>query len=252
MLGSAICQYLGSQGTHLVLLGRNLEKLDKLSSELEAKGIVHLALATDVCSEEDCAKAALLVKGRFKKLDVLIQMAGGNKEGAILRENKSLESISIPDLREVMELNYMGSIIPLKHFLPLLCQSEMPNLIQVSSVAAQKPLSMVMAYASAKAAIENTTKWLALELAKKHHPKFRANAIAPGFILSEQNRNLLLKEDGSLSERSKAILAHTPLARFGTPDDLFGAFQWLCSDASAFVSGSVVYVDGGFSAHPGV
>ena len=119
-------------------------------------------------------------------------------------------------------------------------------------MAASRPMTRVMGYASAKAAIDNLTKWLSVELATKHGPQFRVNAIAPGFFLTEQNRTLLTENDGSLTSRGNQIITHTPMNRFGEPDDLLGTLQWLCSDASAFVTGTIVPVDGGFSAYSGV
>jgi NAD(P)-dependent dehydrogenase (short-subunit alcohol dehydrogenase family) len=155
-------------------------------------------------------------------------------------------------LREVLELNYMGTVLPTQAFLPLMLAQKSGTIINISSMAAQRPLSRVMGYASAKAAINNYTQWLAVELARKGGEGLRVNALAPGFFLTEQNRRLLTEDDGSLTDRGKTILAHTPMARFGRPEDLTGTLLWLCSDASRFVTGAIIPVDGGFNAFSGV
>ena len=155
-------------------------------------------------------------------------------------------------LRKVIDLNYLGTVLPIKALLPLMLKNGHGNILNISSMAATRPMTRVMGYASAKAAIDNLTKWLSVELAHKHGPNFRVNAIAPGFFLTEQNRTLLTEADGSLTQRGNQIITHTPMNRFGKPEDLLGALQWLCSDASAFVTGTIVAVDGGFSAYSGV
>jgi NAD(P)-dependent dehydrogenase (short-subunit alcohol dehydrogenase family) len=252
VLGRNLSLYLAGQGAIVHLIGRNLVKLSNLHNQITKGGggaFIHIA---DVCSESDFARLSKAMEKNHPHLDVLINMAGGNLQGAIVQEDQSITTLSIEASKEVMNLNYQGTLIPIKFLLPLLLKSSKPSIINVSSVAADKPLSKVMGYSGAKAAIENLTKWLSVELCHKHGEKIRVNAIAPGFFLSDQNRNLLVDTQGNLSLRGKKIIEHTPMGRFGDPADLHGAFHWLCSDASAFVSGTTIKVDGGFSAFAGV
>src|SRR5690606_11189630 len=145
-----------------------------------------------------------------------------------------------------------GTFLPIKVFLPLLRAENKGSIINISSMAASRPLTRVMGYASAKAAVDNLTKWMGIEFATKFGAGMRVNAVVPGLFLTEQNRQLLTQEDGSLTSRGNQIIEHTPLKRFGNPEDLFGAIQWLCSDASKFITGTIIPVDGGFSAFSGV
>jgi len=188
----------------------------------------------------------------FGKIDVLINAAGGNMKGAVISPDQNIVDADTNALREVMELNYLGSFLPVKVFLPLLLQAAKGSIINISSMAASRPMTRVMGYSSAKAAIDNLTKWLAVEFCVKHGKDLRVNAIAPGFFLTEQNRSLLTEKDGTLTSRGNKILEHTPMGIFGQPSDLFGVTQWLCSEASSFVTGTIIPVDGGFSAYSGV
>jgi NAD(P)-dependent dehydrogenase (short-subunit alcohol dehydrogenase family) len=252
VLGRSLAIYFAGQGATVHLIARNSAKLSQLHNLIIKGGGAAFMHIADVCSEIDFAQLSNEIEKNHPHLDALINLAGGNLQGAIVQEDQSFTSLSIEASKEVMNLNYQGTLIPIKHLLPLLLKSEHPSIINVSSVAAEKPLSRVMGYSGAKAAIENLTKWLSAELCQKHGEKIRVNAIAPGFFLSDQNRNLLLDEQGNLSFRGKKIIDHTPMGRFGNADDLHGAFHWLCSDASAFVTGTTVKVDGGFSAFSGV
>jgi NAD(P)-dependent dehydrogenase (short-subunit alcohol dehydrogenase family) len=155
-------------------------------------------------------------------------------------------------LKKVVDLNFLGTILPTKALLPLMLKSDKGNIINISSMAASRPMTRVMGYAAAKAAIDNFTKFLAVELATKHGAGFRVNALAPGFFLTEQNRSLLTEPNGSLTQRGNQIITHTPMNRFGNPEDLLGTLHWLCADASAFVTGTIIAVDGGFGAYSGV
>ncbi|WP_143961280.1 SDR family oxidoreductase [Litoribacter populi] len=252
VLGKSIAHYLLGQGASIFLLGRNEQKLEKAKQELTSgSGRVEVILA-DVTKEQELAQAADKLEGMVGQVDVMINMAGGNVAGAVITPEQTLEDLSPEALDQVMKLNYQGSLLPIKAFLPLLTQGHPVSIINTSSVAANRPLTRVLGYAAAKAGIENLTKWLAVEFAQKYGEFMRVNAIAPGFFLTEQNRNLLMENEQQLSERGKQIISHTPLARFGQPEDLHGAIHWLCSDASRFVTGTVVAVDGGFMAYSGV
>lgn len=252
VLGKAIALHLASEGAKMIILGRNPSKVDALVSEIkERNGNAHAAVA-DVTDEDALQRLREKLSEEFSSIDVLINAAGGNMPGATVIPDQTLEDLASEDVKTVMELNYMGTFLPTKTFLPLLKNAAKPSIINISSMAATRPMTRVMGYASAKAAVDNLTKWLSVEFSKKFGPHFRVNAVAPGFFLTDQNRQLLTEEDGSLTSRGNQIIEHTPMARFGNPEDLFGTIQWLCSDASTFVTGTIVPVDGGFSAYSGV
>lgn len=252
VLGSALAGYLAREGARLVILGRNPEKVQHLVNTIVDRGGQAFPLIADVTDEAALLKSRNVLLEEFGRLDVLINAAGGNMKGAVISPEQSVLDADTEALRSVMELNYMGSFLPIKVFLPLFMKNEKGNIINISSMAASRPMTRVLGYASAKAAIDNLTKWLAVELCQKHGKKMKVNAIAPGFFLTEQNRSLLTNPDESLSPRGTRIIEHTPMGCFGEPADLFGAVHWLCSDASSFVTGTIIPVDGGFSAYSGV
>jgi len=166
--------------------------------------------------------------------------------------DKTFLDLKIDDFQKVVDLNLTGTVLPAQIFGEVLVNNKQGVIINISSMTAIRPLTRVVGYGAAKAAISNFTQWLAVEMAKKFGEGIRVNAIAPGFFLTEQNRNLLTNPDGSLTDRGQSIIKGTPFGRFGEPDELCGTLLWLCSDASKFVSGIVVPVDGAFSAYAGV
>lgn len=252
VLGSSMALYLAQQGAELLLLGRTPEKVNALRDQIIKEGGKASGYYADVTDEESLEKVKTLIESQHGSIAVLINAAGGNIPGAVIRPEQTFLDLESDALRQVLDLNYLGTVFPVKAFLPLLLKNGGGTILNISSMAASRPMSRVMGYASAKAAIDNLTKWLAVELASKHGPSYRVNALAPGFFLTEQNRTLLTEEDGSLTKRGIQIISHTPLYRFGNPDDLLGALHWLCSNASKFVTGTTVAVDGGFSAYSGV
>lgn len=252
VLGSAMAGHLASEGAHVVVLGRNNQKVQAVVAGIKAAGGKAFPLIADVTDETALREGRKALKKEFSRVDVLINAAGGNMKGAVIMPDQSLEEADTEQLRQVMELNYLGTFLPIKIFLPLLLEPERASIINISSMAASRPMTRVMGYSSAKAAIDNLTKWLAVECCAKYGNGLRVNAIAPGFFLTEQNRSLLTNRDGSLTDRGDKIIEHTPMGKFGQPEDLFGVTQWLCSEASAFVSGTIIPVDGGFSAYSGV
>jgi NAD(P)-dependent dehydrogenase (short-subunit alcohol dehydrogenase family) len=252
VLGSAMCHYLAEKGAILVLVGRTAQKINELRNEILQAGGKAFAFAVDVTDETQLEELRDKIKAELGTIDILINGAGGNMPGAVIRPDQTFLDLDSNALRKVIDLNYLGTVLPIKTLLPLMLSNSSGNIINISSMAASRPMTRVMGYASSKAAIDNLTKFLAVEFAGKHGPDFRVNAIAPGFFLTEQNRALLTQPDGSLTERGNQIISHTPMNRFGNPEDLLGALHWLCSDASAFVTGTVIAVDGGFSAYSGV
>jgi NAD(P)-dependent dehydrogenase (short-subunit alcohol dehydrogenase family) len=244
--------HLALEGAELLILGRSPEKVSDLVSEINSKGGKAWGYYADVTDEDSLNKMAEVIEAQHGRIDTLINSAGGNMPGADIRPDQNFLDLDTASLRKVIDLNYLGTVLPIKALLPLMLKNGQGNILNISSMAATRPMTRVMGYASAKAAIDNLTKWLSVELAHKHGPSFRVNAIAPGFFLTEQNRTLLTEADGSLTQRGNQIITHTPMNRFGKPEDLLGALQWLCSDASAFVTGTIVAVDGGFSAYSGV
>lgn len=250
VLGTQITSYVAAHGANLFLLGRSEEKLLNLKSKIPNTQIK--ILVADVMDESALAKVAKELSNEINAIDVMINLAGGNMPGAVIRPDQTLEDLDAGALKKVMELNYQGTLLPIKAFLPLLNGGHPVSIINTSSMAAQRPLTRVMGYSSAKAAIDNLTKWLAVEFAQKYGPNMRVNAIAPGFFLTEQNRALLTEVNGALTVRGQQIIAHTPMGRFGEDEDLLGTVHWLASDASKFVTGVIIPIDGGFNAYSGV
>lgn len=252
VLGSSICHYLSNQGAQLILIGRTKEKIDQLKKSINNSGGKAEGYTLDVTDELALEKLKNDIETSFGYIDILINGAGGNMPGAVITPNQTFLDLDSSSLKKVIDLNYLGTVLPIKALLPLMLKKEQGNIINFSSMAASRPMTRVMGYASAKAAIDNLTKFLSVELTKKHGPKYRVNAIAPGFFLTEQNRALLTEKSGSLTDRGNQIITHTPMDRFGKPEDLHGAMHWLCSASSEFVTGTVIAVDGGFSAYSGV
>lgn len=252
VLGKAMAIHLAKEGAHIIILGRTASKVEKLVEELRTITGHADGFLADVTNELQVSKVAKQIESRYKSLDILINLAGGNMPEAVVTPDQSLTDLSADAMKKVMDLNYQGTFIPIKYLFPLMLNNGSGNIINISSMAASRPMTRVAGYASAKAAIDNLTKWLAVELNHKHGPEYRVNAIAPGFFLTEQNRSLLTERNGQLTQRGDQIIKHTPMGRFGAPEDLLGTLQWLCSDASKFVTGTIVAVDGGFSAYSGV
>ncbi|MFM2250106.1 MAG: hypothetical protein RLZZ358_1033, partial [Bacteroidota bacterium] len=226
VLGASMAMYLAQQGAELLILGRTPDKVNALRDQILAQGGKAWGYYADVTDEESLEKVGQLIAAQHESIAVLINAAGGNMPGAVIRPDQTFLDLDTEALKQVMDLNYLGTVFPIKTFLPLLLKNQSGTILNISSMAASRPMTRVMGYASAKAAIDNLTKWLAVELSTKYGPNFRVNALAPGFFLTEQNRTLLTQEDGSLTQRGTQIISHTPMNRFGHPDDLFGALHW--------------------------
>ena len=206
----------------------------------------------DVLNEASMKETHQFILDKFKRIDVLINAAGGNMSGATIGVDQTVFDLQIDQLKKVMELNLNGTVIPTMIFGKSMAYQKTGSIINISSMASYRVITRVVGYSAAKAAIDNYTKWMAVEMAQKFGNGIRVNAIAPGFLLTDQNRTLLTNEDGSLTERGKNIIAITPFKRFGEPEELVGTVIWLASDASKFVTGAIIPIDGGFNVFSGI
>jgi NAD(P)-dependent dehydrogenase (short-subunit alcohol dehydrogenase family) len=236
-----------------VILDRDIE-LAKKAIERFPKVVKGRAFRVygDVLNTETLHQANETIKVEFNAVDVLINAAGGNHPSATTSADLSFFDLPLDALRHVGDLNLLGTILPCQAFGRGMAERGEGVILNISSMNAFRPLTRIPAYSAAKAAINNFTQWLAVHMAQNYSPRIRVNAIAPGFFVGEQNRRLLLNADDSLTPRGQTILNHTPMNRFGTPEDLFGATMWLISPAASFVTGAVIPIDGGFSAFSGV
>ncbi len=242
-------------GANVVILDYNLPAAEKMAASLEPKpgsGTV-LGVQGNVLEPEAMQKAVDLALARYGKIDGLINGAGGNNPNATTSAEKTFFDLSLEGLRRVFDLNLIGTIIPSQIVGRHMAEQKQGVILNVSSMNAFRPLTRIPAYSASKAGVSNFTQWLSTHMAQEYSPQIRVNAIAPGFFLTEQNRFLLTdKETGKATERGQKILNHIPMGRLGTPADLSGTVLWLMSPASAYVTGIVVPVDGGFSAYSGV
>lgn len=249
VLGSALSVYLGRQGAFLAVLARNEAKGNALVKNIKEEGGKALFHICDVTVRTSLEAARDAVVKAYGKVDVLINAAGGNMAGATIASGQTCLDLSDDALRKVIDINLMGTILPTNVFLEAMKNQSEGVIVNFSSESSLRPLTRVIGYSAAKAAINNYTRYMAAELAMKFGEGFRINAIAPGFFLTEQNRTLLTQEDGSLTVRGENIISHTPFRRFGKPEELCGTIHYLISDASRFVTGTVAIVDGGFDAY---
>jgi NAD(P)-dependent dehydrogenase (short-subunit alcohol dehydrogenase family) len=254
VLGSAMTKALAQAGAAVAILARTEANAAALADEIRASGGRAMDIAADVLDKPSLENSLRAVVQNYGRVDILVNGAGGNKPDATAVPGQRTFFDLPPDaLQWVFNLNFMGSVLASQVFGKQMTEQSSGVILNVSSMAAFTPLTRVLAYAGAKAAINNFTQWLAVYMATEHNPHIRVNAIAPGFFLGEQNRFLLIDEKtGNLTPRGQKIIDHTPMARFGDPDDLIGTLLWLVSDASRFVTGIIVPVDGGFSAYSGV
>lgn len=246
VLGSTIATYLAGQGAKIVILARNKAKGDALVDNICRDGGEAMFLACDVTDAEALRSVCDAIIARYGRIDVLLNGAGGNMPGAVIPPDKTCLDLDLDAMRSVVDLNLFGTVLPTQIFLEAMYKQGKGVFVNFSSESALRPLTRVAGYDVAKAAVTNYTKHMANELAIKFGENFRMNAIAPGFFLTEQNRNLMLQPDGNYTDRAKSVIAHTPFGRFGRAEELCGTIHYLISDASKFVTGTVVVVDGGF------
>lgn len=248
ILGACMAKHLASEGATVVILDRDADKGNALMNEITADGGKALFLLTDVLKKEVLEENKAAIMKAYGRIDVLINLAGGNQAGATIPPDKTIFDLNIDAFRQVVDLNLFGTVLPTIVFSEVMVRQKKGSIINISSESALRPLTRVVGYGCAKAAVSNFTQYMAGELALKFGEGLRVNAMAPGFFLTEQNRALMTNPDGTPSARCQTVMAHTPFGRLGKPEELLGTLQWLASDASAFVTGTVIPVDGGFDA----
>ena len=253
ILCSTICTALASAGAKVAVLDLSEEGAARVAEGIRAAGGTAMAAGGSVLEKGQVEKACSEVVNTFGKVDILINGAGGNQKGATTSDALSFFDLDSEAIRRVFDLNCLGTILPSQVFGKEMARHGSGNIVNISSMNAFRPLTRIPAYSAAKAAVSNFTQWLAVHMCENCSPNIRVNAIAPGFFLTDQNRFLLTDQaTGELSERGRKIIAHTPMGRFGEPEDLVTTVIWLLSPGSNFINGAVIPVDGGFSAFSGV
>lgn len=247
VLGREIGTYLAHEGARVVLLGRRQDVGEALAEGIRAQGGDAAFYVCDVTDMEMVNGVRDQIVDRYGRVDALLNAAGGNMPGATIPPSKTLFDVQVEEFERVLNVNLTGTLIPTQAFLKPMTEAGHGSIVNFSSMAAFRPLTRVMGYAAAKAGISNLTAFLANEVATKFSPSIRVNAIAPGFFLTDQNRALLTNPDGTLTERGQDVIRQTPFKRFGKPEELCGTIQYLISQASTFVTGTVAVVDGGFN-----
>jgi len=255
-LGGAIVRGLAQAGARVAVLARRRGPIDAVAETVAREGGEAIGIEADVTERPQLESARDAVLERWGRVDVLINAAGGNFPEAIVNENMSFFDLPVEAFERAVRLNLLGTVMPSQVFARAMSEGDPQepgrSIVNISSVTARRPATGVVAYAAAKAGVDNFTRWLAVEMARRYGERIRVNAIAPGFFLAEQNRSLLLDADGGLTERGRKIAQATPAGRFGAPDELVSAVLWLVGPGASFVNGTVATVDGGMDAFSGV
>lgn len=249
VLGSSIARHFAAEGAVVAAL---VHREEQVSEVLAALGPKAIAYACNVLDTDTLETIAAEIVARLGRVDILVNVAGGNVPGATIMPDQHFYEMKTEDWQKVLDLNLNGTVFPTRVFARYFAAQQEGCILNISSMAAYDALSRVAGYGAAKSAVSNFTRWLAAEMATKYGEKIRVNALAPGFFIGKQNRAALLNPDGSLTERSVKVLAKTPMKRFGDITELNGAAQFLCSPAASFITGVVLPVDGGFSSFSGV
>lgn len=252
ILGEAFINGIIQAGGAVGILGRKEKIASERVQKITAQGGRAIALIADVTDELQLLSAKEKMLAEFGKIDGLVNAAGGNLPEAVVESDQDIFKLNVTALEAVMRLNLVGTILPTQVFGEAIKNAGSGSIVNISSVVSQLAVTKVLGYSLAKSSIDSYTQWFAVELAKRYGDAIRMNSIAPGFFLTEQNRTLLTNSDGSLTERGNLVLQNTPFKRFGKPEELVGALVWLLSDASKFVTGSKITVDGGFTVFSGV
>ena len=252
VLGQSMVKGLSAAGASVAILGRRKEMGEALAKEVRNLGGKAIAVKANVLQLQELIMARETILKEFGAIHILVNAAGGNMPGATIAPDKNFFDLNLDDFQKVVDLNLLGTVLPTQVFAEDMAKRKKGVIINIASMASFRPITRVVGYSAAKAAVANFTEWLAVEMARKFGEGIRVNAISPGFFLTEQNRTLLTQPDGSYTARGQAAINQTPFARFGQPEELVGTLIWLCSDASAFVTGANVPVDGGFNVFCGV
>ena len=252
ILGNAFIDAIVEAGGAVGILGRKKEVADQRAQAINKNGGKAIALVADVLDEKQLQQAKEKALSHFGKIDGLVNAAGGNMPEGVLQPDEDIFKMNIAGMKKVTEINLWGTVIPTQVFGDAIAQTGKGSIVNISSMNSKRAITKVLGYNMGKAGVDCYTQWFAVELANRYGDKIRMNALAPGFFLTEQNRNLLTKPEGGYTERGELVIKQTPFKRFGHPDELKGALVWLLSDASQFVTGSMICVDGGFSIFGGV
>ncbi|MDM8161428.1 SDR family oxidoreductase [Labilibaculum sp. K2S] len=252
VLGGSIARSLINAGVKVAILDIREENVNNRVKELEELGGEAIGFVSSVLSMDELKQARETIIKKWGKVDILVNAAGGNLPGATLTEQQTIFDMKIEDFEKVNNLNMNGTVYPSLVFGEAMSEQGEGSIITISSMATYSAITRVLGYSVAKTGINIFTQWMAMEMATKFSEKIRVNAIAPGFFIGDQNRNVLINPDGSYTERSEKVLARTPMGRFGDIKELNGAVQFLCSDAASFITGVILPVDGGFSSFSGV
>jgi len=253
VLCASLCRALANAGVQVAILDINSQAADKLAGEINQSGGEAIAIECNVCDKGSINLAAQQIISSFGRVDILINGAGGNNSQATTSADLSFFDLPENALNWVIDLNLLSTILSAQVFGKFMAMQKKGIILNISSMNALRPLTRIPAYSAAKAAVSNFTQWLAVHMAQVYSPEIRVNAIAPGFFLTDQNHYLMIDEAaGKLTDRGQTIIDHTPMKRFGTPEDLEGTVFWLLSPASTFVTGILIPIDGGFSAFSGV
>ena len=252
ILGYSFVNGIAEAGGTVGILGRNEAVANERADAINKNGGKALALVANALNKEQLIAARNLVIEQFGKIDGLVNGAGGNMPEGVLQPEDDIFSMNLDGMKRVLELNLWGTILPTQIFGEAIAKTGKGSIVNISSMNSKRAVTKVLGYNMGKAAMDCYNQWFSVELANRYGDAIRMNALAPGFFLTEQNRNLLTKPDGGYTPRGESVIRNTPFKRFGHPDELIGALVWLLSDASAFVTGSMICVDGGFSIFSGV
>lgn len=252
ILGNSFVKGIVEAGGAVGILGRNAAVAEERAAMINQNGGKAIELAADVLIESELQAAKLKLLDAFGRLDGLVNGAGGNMPEGVLQPDEDIFKMNLAEMKNVMELNTWGTILPTQVFGEAIAQTGQGSIVNISSMNSKRAITKVLGYNIGKAAVDCYNQWFAVELANRYGDAIRMNALAPGFFLTEQNRNLLTRPEGGYTQRGEMVINQTPFKRFGNPDELIGALVWLLSDASAFVTGSMICVDGGFSIFGGV
>ena len=252
ILGNAFVNGIAEAGGTVGILGRNEAIAEERAAFINSKGGKAIALVADVMKTDELTSAKEKILDTFGKIDGLVNGAGGNMPGGAIQPEEDLFSMNLDGMKKVLDLNLWGTLYPTQIFGEAIAKTGKGSIVNISSMNSKRAVTKVIGYNMGKAAVDCYTQWFAVELANRYGDTIRMNALAPGFFLTEQNRTLLTLPDGGYTERGNKVIRNTPFKRFGHPDELIGALVWLLSDASAFVTGSMICVDGGFSIFSGV